>query len=168
MTFTHQKSSRNGLFIQNYIKKRYHTSFAILTFSTLELTFWWPWMKIDLEDDLETLQWYYNCIFRSKSCSYLHLLKMIFSFTWPWNWPFDLEDDLEYSKLFQMRIAQAKLHEKEVLHMFLALFVRICFFSSLNLEIDFLTLKMTFNHENSTRNGLHSKNHVKMRYYTCS
>ena len=41
--------------------------------------------------------------------------------------------------------------------MFLALFVKICLFSSLNLEIDFLTLKMTFNHENSTRNGLHSK-----------
>ena len=52
--------------------------------------------------------------------------------------------------------------------MFLALFVKKRVFSSLNLEIEFLTLKMTFNHENSTRNGLYSKNHMKMRYYTCS
>ena len=52
--------------------------------------------------------------------------------------------------------------------MFLALFVKKLYFSLLNLEIDLLNLKMTFNHENSTRNGLHSKNHMKMRYYTCS
>ena len=52
--------------------------------------------------------------------------------------------------------------------MFLALFVKKWYFGSLDLEMDFLTLKMTFNHENSTRNGLPSQNHMKMRYYTCS
>ena len=35
-------------------------------------------------------------------------------------------------------------------------------------EIDLLTLMMTFNHKNNTRNGLPSQNHIKMRYYTCS
>ena len=50
--------------------------------------------------------------------------------------------------------------------MFLAVFAKKLYLSLLNLEIDFLTLKMTFKHENSTRNGLHSKNHMKMRYYT--
>ena len=49
--------------------------------------------------------------------------------------------------------------------MFLALFVKICLF---DLEIDFLTLKITLSHENNTRNGLPSQNHMKMRYYTCS
>ena len=52
--------------------------------------------------------------------------------------------------------------------MFLALFVKKLYF---DLDMDFLTLKMlkmTFNHENSTRNGLPSQNHMKMMYYTCS
>ena len=52
--------------------------------------------------------------------------------------------------------------------MFLALFVEkgiICLF---NLEIDFLTLKMTLSHKNNLRNRLPRQNHIKMRYYTCS
>ena len=44
--------------------------------------------------------------------------------------------------------------------MFLALFVKKWYFCSLDLEMDFSTLKMTFNHENSTRNGLPSENEV--------
>ena len=47
--------------------------------------------------------------------------------------------------------------------MFLALFGKKLYFYLLDSEIDCLTLKMTFNHENSTRNGLHGKNHMEMR-----
>ena len=42
------------------------------------------------------------------------------------------------------------------------------YFCLFDLEIDFLTLKMTLNDENNARNGLPSQNHMKMRYYTCS
>ena len=51
MTFSHQNSNRNGLFLKNNIKKRYYTFLAI---STLELTFWWPWINIALADDPES------------------------------------------------------------------------------------------------------------------
>ena len=51
--------------------------------------------------------------------------------------------------------------------MFLALFVEKWYFCSFDLEIDLLTLKMTYNYENSTRNRLPSQNHMKIRYYTC-
>ena len=34
-------------------------------------------------------------------------------------------------------------------------------FRSLDLEIEFLSLKMTFNHQNNTRNGLFSQNYIK-------
>ena len=42
------------------------------------------------------------------------------------------------------------------------------YFCLFDLEIVFLTLKMTLSHQNNTRNGLLSQNHMKMRYYTCS
>ena len=37
------------------------------------------------------------------------------------------------------------------------------YFQSLDLEIDLLTLKMTFNRQNSTRNGLFNQNDTKKR-----
>ena len=44
--------------------------------------------------------------------------------------------------------------------MFLALFVKILYFCLLDLEIDFLTFKMTFSYENNTRHVLpQSKSH---------
>ena len=39
------------------------------------------------------------------------------------------------------------------------------FFLLLDLEIEVLTLKMTFNHQNNTKNGLFSQNHSKHIYY---
>ena len=41
--------------------------------------------------------------------------------------------------------------------MFLALFVKKMYFFLFDLEMDFLTLKMTFSHENITINGLPSQ-----------
>ena len=41
-------------------------------------------------------------------------------------------------------------------------------FGSFDLEIDVLTLKMIWNHENNTRNGFSSQKYMKKRYYTCS
>ena len=38
------------------------------------------------------------------------------------------------------------------------------FFRLLDLAIEVLTLKMTFNHQNNTRNGLFSQNHIKDIY----
>ena len=63
----------------------------IFTFLTLEYTFWWPWIKYDLEDDLESPKYNYKCFFHLKS------------------------------------------HEKKVLHMILALFVKRDIFSYLTL-----------------------------------
>ena len=42
------------------------------------------------------------------------------------------------------------------------------YFCSFNLEIDVLTLKLTWNHENNTRNGFSSQKYTKKSYYTCS
>ena len=50
---------------------------------------------------------------------------------------FDLEDDLESKKKYKKWIFQLKLHEKEVLHLFLP------FFS----EKSYLTLELTFDLE---------------------
>ena len=51
--------------------------------------------------------------------------------------------------------------------MLLALFVNNGIFCSFDLEIDFLTLKMTLSHTYNTRHGFPSQNHMTMRYYTC-
>ena len=40
------------------------------------------------------------------------------------------------------------------------------FFHLLDLEYEVLILKMTFNHQNNTINGLFSQNHIKHIYYT--
>ena len=45
--------------------------------------------------------------------------------------------------------------------MFLSLFVENDIFAFFDLEIVFLTLKMTLSHQNNTRNGLPSQNHLK-------
>ena len=62
---------------------------------------------------------------------------------------------------------QTESHANEVLHMFLALFVKMVFLLIWNglfdLEIDFLTYKMTLSHKNNTGNGLPRQNHMKMR-----
>ena len=54
------------------------------------------------------------------------------------------------------------------LHIFLSLFVKNGIFCSVDLEMDFSTLKMTLSHKNNPRNGLPSQNDMKMWYYTCS
>ena len=48
---------------------------------------------------------------------------------------------------------QTIFHAKEVLHMFLTLFVKNCFFCLFDLEIDFLILKVTLGHKKNKRNG---------------
>ena len=60
-----------------------------------------------------------------------------------------------------------KNHGKEVLHMLLALFGKKSHFRLHDLEMDFLTSKMTFNHQNSTINELYGENLTKMKYYIC-
>ena len=61
---------------------------------------------------------------------------------------------------------------KELLHMFLSLFVKNGNFAKLALIFDLLTLKMTLkmtlNHANNTKNELSGQNHMKIRYYICS
>ena len=49
----------------------------------------------------------------------------------------------------------------KVLHMFLALFGK-------NQIFDYMTLKMTLNHQNNIRNGFSSRTYTKKSYYTCS
>ena len=50
--------------------------------------------------------------------------------------------------------------------MSLVVFVEKWYFCLLDLEMEFLTLKMTFSQDNNTRNGLPSQKHMKMRSYT--
>ena len=50
--------------------------------------------------------------------------------------------------------------------MFVVLCVTNHVFRLLDLEIEVLTLKMTFNYPNNTRNGLVSQNHIEHIYYT--
>ena len=59
-------------------------------------------MFIRPEDDLESQKQYYNWIFQLKSHEkeVLHTFLSLFVknyifFIWPWNWRFDLKDDLE-------------------------------------------------------------------------
>ena len=59
-----------------------------------------------------------------------------------------------------------KSHRKEVLHLFVVLYVTNPIFHSHDLEIEVLTLTMTINHQNNTRNGLLNQNHIKHKYYT--
>ena len=82
---------------------------------------------------------------RYYTCSWLHLLNN-HSWPWyiwrpfcflPWQCPFGLEDDLGSPKKYHKGIFQTKSNEKEVLHMFLALFVKKGIFA-------YLTLKLTF------------------------
>ena len=87
MTFNHLNSG-SGLFSQKCIKKR--TPLILLstlgrndsfTFFTSELTFWWPWIEIDLKDDLESPN--------NAMIGFFHIfshltLKLTF---WPWRWP---------------------------------------------------------------------------------
>ena len=40
-------------------------------------------------------------------------------------------------------------------------------FLQLDLKIDLLTLRLTSNHQNNTRNGFYSQNHTENRYYIC-
>ena len=62
-----------------------------------------------------------------------------------------------------------KSHRKEVLNLFAVLSVTNHAFCLLDLEIEVFTIKMTSNHQNNTRYGLFSQNHIKHIYYTfCS
>ena len=70
--------------------------------------------------------------------------------------------------LNQQNNAINKSHGKEVLHMFLALFVKNDGFCLFDLEIDVLTFKMILSYKNNTKNGLPSQNNKKTRYYICS
>ena len=101
--------------------------------------------------------------------SYFSFLKFIFFLH------FDLGIDLTTLKMtlnpqkyYHKWISRSKSHEKEVLHMFLAFFVKKWYFRFLDLEIDLLTSKMTLNNQSNFRNGLPSQNHMKIMYYTCS
>ena len=71
------------------------------------------------------------------------------------------------TKIIEEMHFSVKITKKEVLHMSLALLVKKSYFPSLDLEIDLLTLKMTlkmtFNHQNSARNSLFNQNDTKRR-----
>ena len=82
---------------------------------------------------------------------YLFLLKIVFFYFWPRNWHFhDLELKLPLQMTLKMTLnhenntingfSHSKTHEKEVLHMLLALFVQKWYFHSLDPKIDLLTL----------------------------
>ena len=55
-----------------------------------------------------------------------------------------------------------KSHRKEVLHLFVVLSVTNHIFCLFDLEIEVLTFKITFNHQN----GLVNQNRIKQKYYT--
>ena len=125
MTFNHQNNTRNGLFGQNHIKHIYYTScylclLKIIFFipSTLELTFWpWRWPSITKNNTInvfssqkshrkEVLHLFFvlsvtNHILRFVLSVTNHILRFLdleiiyVVYLWPWNWPFDLEDNLE-------------------------------------------------------------------------
>ena len=61
----------------------------------------------------------------------------VFDTFWPWNWQYDLEDDIESPKQYNKWIVRSTSHEKEVLHMFLALLVRNDIFAYLTLKLIF-------------------------------
>ena len=65
---------------------------------------------------------------------------------WPWNWPFDLEDNPKLSKYYQRRIFQSKSHRKGVLglHLFLPLLVRNHIFAYLTLKLTQWPWKLPF------------------------
>ena len=66
---------------------------------------------------------------------------------------------------------QAKSHEGKEIHLFLAFFARNQIFAYLELEIDTMTLKMTFYHKNSNRQGIIGQNDKKhdvlVLYFVC-
>ena len=53
-----------------------------------------------------------------------------------------------------------------LLHLLVVLSVTKHIARLLDLEIKVLTLKMTFSHQNNTRNGILSQNHIKHKFYT--
>ena len=63
-------------------------------------------------------------------------------------------------------ILQSKSHQKEVLHLFILIFMKKK--SKFDIQIDLLTLKMTLNHQNNTTKVFSSQNHIIMTCYTCS
>ena len=112
---------------------------------------------------------------RCITCTYIYLLKIIFSNTWPWNWHIGL---LKMASLFSQIVAEIDysvkmISERRTTSLLLFVFVenRIFFhfwprnwhFHDLELKLPLqMTLKMTLNHKNNTINGFfHSKSHEK-------
>ena len=61
MIFIHQNKSRNGFFVKITLKRRTTLSAIYVCKNRifdLGIDFWWPWIELDREDNLEPLKWY--------------------------------------------------------------------------------------------------------------
>ena len=74
----------------------------------------------------------------------LVVIRIKFWLIWPWNWRFDLEDDMESWENTRNGFSSQNYTKKEVLHFFLGQLVRNIIYDLENLIFAYLTLIFTF------------------------